>query len=145
MEQILCPNCRKRFPDTVVDYDELLYSKFSSQAAGRWGRRSRSYSGQSQYGKVTLCASCAAGYKRMARLRAVGWKIANPALLVLVAGALFFAYMVGTNPDLKHAPGVYLIALPVMFGVAGLAIGCALALAARLMRPSAVRFLKSAG
>lgn len=144
MSQTLCPNCQQRFPDKVVDYDEMLYSKFSSQAAGRWGRRSRSYSGESQFGNVTLCAACAARYQRMVRLRNTGWKIANPALIVLVLGAFFFAYMVATNPSLNGAPGVYFIALPIAIAVVGLVVGCAMALTARVMRPSAVRFLKGA-
>lgn len=144
MAQELCPNCRTRFPDMPTEYDELLYSVFSSQSAGRWGRRSRSYRGESQYGKITLCALCAARYQRMVRLRTVGWKIANPAFGVLVLGALLFAYIVAAHPELRGGVGVYLVALPIFGAVVGLAIGCSLALAARLMRPSATRFLKGA-
>lgn len=145
MAQILCPNCQQRFPDTQVAYDEVLYSRFSSQAAGYGGYRHRSNRWRSQSGKVTLCFSCAARYQRMVWLRTVGWKIANPALIVLVLGTLFFAFMVATNPSLKNAPGIYLIALPIAVAVVGLTGGCALALAARLMRPSTVRFLKGVG
>lgn len=143
MAQVLCPNCQTRFPDTVVEYDELLYATFSSQAAGRWGRRSRSYSGESQHGKITLCAQCAARYHRMVWLRTVGWRIANPAIAVLILGALFFAIVASTNPSLKSGFGAYLAGAPIFLGVAGLAIGCALALVARLMRASTLRFLKA--
>lgn len=145
MSQTLCPNCQQRFPDTYVNYDELLYSIFSSQAVGYGGYRHRSNRWRSRYGKVTLCAICAARYQRMVWLRTVGWKIANPAFIVLVLGSLFFAYMVATNPSLKSAPGIYLIALPIMIAVVGLAAGCTMALVARVMRPSTVRFLKGAG
>jgi hypothetical protein len=138
--QILCPNCQQRASDTLVDYDEVMRFRYSVRRASGLPTV-RSFSSITKYGQARLCAPCAARYRRMVRLRTVGWKIANPGLVALLLSVLLFGCVVGGTPGLRHSPVAYIVGIPVALAVVAVLVGSSLALVARIMRPSAMRFL----
>ncbi len=140
MSQAFCPNCHIGLPDTPVEYDEILYALYSSTASSP-RRRARSFRGASTYGRVALCAACAAAYRRMVRLRATGHKAVNYGFAVLLIGAVVFALLVSSVPSWGTGVPAYLLATPVNFGLLAILAGAVLVAAAAIMKRPATRFL----
>lgn len=135
-----CPNCQMRPADSDVEYDEVLSASFRSDASSR-GRRARSFSSTTAYGRARLCARCAAGYHRMVRQRATGRRIANYGLVGTVIGATIFGIGAAAVPGWSTS-AVFLFLIPAMvLALVTLLTGSILILAAYVRRGSATRFI----
>ena len=141
MHDILCPNCHTRIPDTTIEYDELVASRYSRVSMGYGGNR-RSFASLSQRGKETLCAVCAARFHRMARMRTLGAAIGNRGFIALAVTIFLFLFLSGFVPAVHQGVGLYLALTPLALASVAVLLGGALALTSRLLRPSATRFLR---
>jgi uncharacterized membrane protein YraQ (UPF0718 family) len=138
----LCPNCQQRPEDTAVDYDEVVRSSYRVRRSREWRsvRVTRSFSSTSAYGQTRLCAVCATRYRRMVQWRTLGWKMANRGLIALMLSGVFFSLVVATTA-LKDSWLAYASGGVVALAIFAMLVGCLLIIAARIMRPSAIRFL----
>lgn len=139
--QSLCPNCKTHPADTEVQYDELVASRFARTSYG-YNYGHRSFGSVSQRGSATLCPACAATFERMTRLRTLGASIGNRGFLALFASVVFLAVAVG-GFRLSQGMGLYIASAPLAISAVVVLVGSVLALASRVIRPSATRFLRS--
>ena len=136
-----CPNCKTRLADTPVHYDELVHSRFSRTSYG-YRSAARSFSNTSLSGDTTLCATCAAGYHRMVRWRTLGATIGNRGFLALFGSLVLVAILVGGFSVMRQGIGLDIAFVPLALSAVVVLVGSALALASRIRRPSATRFLR---
>jgi hypothetical protein len=139
--QTLCPNCQQRPPETQVDFDEVMRSRYHVSRSRARGTV-RSFASITKYGHTRLCARCAARYQRMVWWRTLGWKMANRGFLGVMLSAVFSLLVLGT-PALKGSLLVYVAGGAVLLATLAMLVGSILVIGARIMRPSATRFLLS--
>lgn len=133
----LCANCKTRPADTSISYEETL---FAETRVVRATRRRNQYSSRAltRYGTATLCAGCAAAYRRCVALRANGRRLANIGFIVMFVAALIFLLL--PNETRIGALGV-IVAGVVAVGILVLLTGLGMNIAGRVMRRSAARFV----
>ncbi len=140
MAQATCPNCHVGLPTELVEYDEVLFSSFSSQAVAR-GRYARSFRSMSRWGNSTLCARCARNYRRMVRLRTLGRRLTNAGFLVMLGGVVLFVVLSSSSASAPDIPATLLRLTLAALGFMVLVSGAGLFIASMVMRKPATRFL----
>jgi hypothetical protein len=138
----LCPNCRSRPADTPTIYEEPLFA--ASRVARVWPRRNL-YSSRALtiWGKTTLCAPCAAAYRRCEALRAMGRRLTTIDFVVLFVAAVVYLFLSGQARSslldflrLSSAGLVAIDALMLLTGLGMIVVG-------RVMRRSTDRFVRA--
>jgi hypothetical protein len=135
----LCPNCGQRPGDTNTAYDEVVASSVSSSGGFRSHRLS--VRAVSTYGRVWLCAPCAAAYRRVVALRARSQQLLRVGGIGLVIGILLFALLYAALQ--RDVALVALLSLPLLAGTLVLLTGIGMLAASRLLKGKATRFLTS--
>jgi hypothetical protein len=135
----LCPNCGQRLGNTNTAYDEVVASSVSSSGGFRSHRLS--VRAVTTFGRVWLCAPCAAGYRRVVALRAQSQRLLRFGGIGLVVGILLFALLYDAlRSDVAL---VALLSLPLLAGTLVLFTGIGLLAASRVLKGQATRFLTS--
>lgn len=138
----LCPNCTSHPADTPIDYDETLFADFR---ATKVSRRRSAYSSRSisAYGTATLCATCAAAYRRTVTLRANGRRLENVGLVIGLAAGVLYLFLSVLGGDARMGMAGLIIAGVVAIGVLILLTGVGMDIVGRVMRRSAARFVET--
>ncbi len=133
----LCPNCRTRPADTPVSYEETLFAETRVVRVTRMRNR---YSSRAltRYGNATLCAMCAAAYRRCVALRANGRRLANIGFAVMLVAALVYLFL---SSDVQRGALGIVVAGIVAIGILMLLTGLGMYAIGRVMRRSAARFV----
>ena len=136
----MCPNCRQRPAEVLVEYDELLALDYRTRS---WSRRQRqiSWSQTSASGKVTLCRDCAGTYARSVSLRQTGRRFTNVGMALIAVGVVLYFAAVWTISGLSGSPLQLLPLAPAVIGVVALLAGFGMELAGRAAKRSSTRFL----
>ncbi|HEV2459363.1 MAG TPA: hypothetical protein VGS80_13465 [Ktedonobacterales bacterium] len=136
----MCPNCRQRPAEVLVEYDELLASDYRTRSWSRM-RRQISWSQTAASGKVTLCRDCAAGYARSVSLRQTGRRFTNIGMARVAVGVVAYFAAVWAISSLSGSPLQLLPLAPAAIGLMSLLAGFGIELAVRAAKRGATRFL----
>jgi uncharacterized protein YjeT (DUF2065 family) len=136
----MCPNCRQRPAEVLVDYDELLALDYRTRT---WGARQRqvSWSQTSASGKVLLCRDCAAAYARSTSLRQTGRRFTNIGMALIAIGVVLYFAAVWAIAGLSGSPLQLVPLAPAAIGLVSLLAGFGLEFIGRAAKRSATRFL----